>query len=585
MHEYDLFLCHTGKDKPWVEALAVTLEREQIAGRPLKVFFDQWDIEHGAHILERIEHGLTTSRFVGIVLSPAATRAPWPRAEWQSQLFDDPLNRLGRLLPILRHKFDPETGEALDMPMLLKPIKYFDCTTPKSERREIERLLAHLRGERPTRGPASPSAGLPGAFSSIVGHRIGQEQPDAVPEQLVSNLLAVTRFPVAIFSDLSRVAKQRDVWSTLKGRRVPPFVLHEGRLYSFIAPTDVGNPFRSVLAGTNPRSERPVDWLRDEQRVRLLVWLLNDAVREHCYHLRLHTTRTDRKQFFAPVFDGRPRRFQWHASARPRTLAKVVTQTNDTALGVHYSAKMRFIALAESLYLLIEPGWMFTSDGVTPLPGEQMGVFSTKWGGRERNAAVLRNVLMWGLLLSGGERAITIDCGGDASCSLATIPAHTDMRMGIAADTISLRNILGGEGAGEQVETDDSPYADAVVDPLILGDGEGDELDVAVALRAQGRLTTAAVVTEDDVSEDDAVEAAHLVGAATHEATSSVHATNDDGESSPSSAESARVGKAAGGTPVQDTGSSGARRGTRPGRQRNELEPPTKARSQHELPL
>jgi hypothetical protein len=123
MYEYDLFLCHTGKDKPWVEALAVTLEREQIAGRPLKVFFDQWDIAHGAHILERIEHGLTTSRFVGIVLSPAATRAPWPRAEWQSQLFDDPLNRLGRLLPILRHKFDPDSGEALDMPVLLKPIK------------------------------------------------------------------------------------------------------------------------------------------------------------------------------------------------------------------------------------------------------------------------------------------------------------------------------------------------------------------------------------------------------------------------------------------------------------------------------
>ena len=80
----DLFLCHTGADKPWVEQLATRLEQEKIKGRPIDVWFDQWDIDGGENILAKIEEGLRASRFVAVVLSPAMTRADWPTLEWQT---------------------------------------------------------------------------------------------------------------------------------------------------------------------------------------------------------------------------------------------------------------------------------------------------------------------------------------------------------------------------------------------------------------------------------------------------------------------------------------------------------------------
>jgi len=50
----DLFLCHSGRDDEWVEALGARLEAETSNGRPLEVFVDRWDIDYGENILTRI---------------------------------------------------------------------------------------------------------------------------------------------------------------------------------------------------------------------------------------------------------------------------------------------------------------------------------------------------------------------------------------------------------------------------------------------------------------------------------------------------------------------------------------------------
>jgi RNA-directed DNA polymerase len=100
----DIFLCHTGADKDWVEELAKRLEDEPVADRKIGVWFDKWDIDGGENLLDKIEAGLKSSRFVGVVLSPAMTRAEWPKLEWQSQVYEDPAGRKARILPILRHQ-------------------------------------------------------------------------------------------------------------------------------------------------------------------------------------------------------------------------------------------------------------------------------------------------------------------------------------------------------------------------------------------------------------------------------------------------------------------------------------------------
>ena len=42
-HGKDIFLCHTGADKPWVERLAERIEAEPYQNRFLGVVFDKWE--------------------------------------------------------------------------------------------------------------------------------------------------------------------------------------------------------------------------------------------------------------------------------------------------------------------------------------------------------------------------------------------------------------------------------------------------------------------------------------------------------------------------------------------------------------
>jgi hypothetical protein len=443
----DLFLCHTGADKDWVRMLGTRLEAERINGRPVEVFFDEWDIDYGENIISKIDQGLKLSRYVGLVLSPRMVKAEWPTAEWQSQVMDDPTGKRGKVLPIVRHKFDPETGDPIDLPFVLKPLKRFDFTRDREFDAEFQRLLRKLADLPPTRGSRRGTLG-----AALGSPPTGQEAPDTVDEALPSNLFPVLRLPDTLYSDDTPARRKPEVWSALRGKVVPPFTLHRERLISFLSP-GASNPFSGFLAGTKPREERTADWLADVDLNRQLVGMLNSGLREHCYHLGIFTSKKDRTQFYCPIFaDGEPREFRWGSAGRSRALAKMKARPNGTQFGVHMSASMRFIGLGERAFLLVEPGWLFTTDGVTPLEGREVGRFSTLWGGKERNAAVLRNVLMWGLLIAEGRREIAINLGtADAPVTMyvQSVPSHTALGAGIVGDVVRLDRILGGEGAGE----------------------------------------------------------------------------------------------------------------------------------------
>ncbi len=448
----DIFLCHTGSDKEWVRELGERLEQHQVNGRSLQVFLDEWDIDYGENLLSKLDAGLKQSRFLGLIISPRMLKADWPTAEWQSQVMADPAGKKGRILPLLRHKVDPETGEVIELPFVLSPLKRFDFTRDRDFERELAQLVRRLSGLPPSRGS---SRGVLGSRTGAIPG--GQEAADHVDEALASNLFSVTAMPRALSSVETSARKKSEVWSALTGYRVPSFVLHGERLVSFVPLNATDYPFAGVVTRGGSRSEPTEEWMRDPDKQRQLVGILNGSLREHCYPLGIRSNKKKRSLFYCPLFEGRPSRaFQWSggngAPGRARQLAKMKERPDGTKFGVHMSAEMRFISIGERLFLIVEPGWLFTSDGVTPLEGKEVGRFSTMWGGKERNAAVLRNVLMWGLLIAGGKRELLLNLATEKTPEYATIgsvPAHTMISRGIAGDSIRLDRILGGEGAGE----------------------------------------------------------------------------------------------------------------------------------------
>jgi len=253
------------------------------------------------------------------------------------------------------------------------------------------------------------------------------------------------------------------VWTSLQGARVPPFTISEGRLYSFFPSDASDNPFRSFLSGVDPRAEAVTDWLENADRSRILVALFNEALQEHAFHLRIRNLKDNRKQYFCPIYDGKPRLFRWGTGGRARTIAKLGERPDKTKFGIHYSARMRFLVLGSRVFLLIEPGWMFTNDGVTPLQGKQVTVLSTKYGGKERNAAVLRNLMMWSMLLANGSDHISISLG-PTTLRVDQKPAMASVQVGVDGDVLNLDRIL-SEAIGGEVQTQES--TDAEIDEVL----------------------------------------------------------------------------------------------------------------------
>ena len=98
--QYDVFLSYNNRDRTWVEQLATSIESEQYGSRSLKVFLDELDIIPGKNVIQAIENGLETARYVCPILSENSIDAEWPNMEWSIAISKDPSGSKGTIIPI-----------------------------------------------------------------------------------------------------------------------------------------------------------------------------------------------------------------------------------------------------------------------------------------------------------------------------------------------------------------------------------------------------------------------------------------------------------------------------------------------------
>lgn len=493
----DIFLCHTGANKGWVRALAERLEEETVDNRPLSVFFDEWDIAPGENILSKIEEGLNRARFVAIALSPALTTAAWPTMEWQSQVYDDPTGKRGRIIPLIVEKVDPISQRPLNIPLPLRLLRYIDFSRQSHFERSFRFLLARIRGDNPSRRRTPAMVDRIAALNPTAG----PDAPALVDETVLGNLFQA-RLPERVFSDLSNTTSSADIWKcqSRKNHSHSPFVLNEHRLYSFVPYGNRGNPFRQFLTGTDRRSDLVSDVLKDTKRRNLLLWLCNDALRQHCYALRLRTPPRERHRYYPVISEGETRYFSWGRGSK-LTLAKITGGSRP--LGVHHAARMRFIEIAGRLHLLVQPCYFFTTDGKNRVSARKAGRYSVRWGGREGNRTVLRRTLMWPRILSEGSDEIMLPTGGPEPIRIATTPRYGRCNQGILGDSIDLQHLLEADSVCDVLtEADD---LDAIASeyrshPMVPSVGEHPAAD-AEELEREAPIST--VSKRDDQSELD----------------------------------------------------------------------------------
>jgi nitrogen regulatory protein PII-like uncharacterized protein len=94
---WDVFICHAGEDK---ETVVEPLYRHLDAAG-IRCWYDRGEILWGDSIVDRINEGLRSSRFVIIVVSPALLRKSWPSKEMNAALSQEIDSGATKVLPLM----------------------------------------------------------------------------------------------------------------------------------------------------------------------------------------------------------------------------------------------------------------------------------------------------------------------------------------------------------------------------------------------------------------------------------------------------------------------------------------------------
>ncbi len=77
----DIFLCHSYKDKGFVRKLVIDLKEVSV-----DAWFDEWELEPGDSLLDKIGTALEKSVYIGVVLSPHSITSRWCKKELNQAL-------------------------------------------------------------------------------------------------------------------------------------------------------------------------------------------------------------------------------------------------------------------------------------------------------------------------------------------------------------------------------------------------------------------------------------------------------------------------------------------------------------------
>ncbi len=437
----DVYLCYNSADRDWVKNLAEQLESETIDGlqtsRPLRVFLDLWDIESGESLILKMNAGMKNSRFVATVLSPEFMKAPWPTFEWTHIVMLDPVNAQKRLIPLLLRDVSVDGGERIDLCAPFRGLKYLDFRRKEEFVKSFRALVRRIRAQPPERGRFRQP--LAGVVPVVISEDAEESwRPDKVEEVLLSNLLPVQSLPAMIWSAETKAREKADVLALVE--HPPGFLLKEERLYTFEnlkSPTAALRKAAEVQTIGEPDSSK--EWLVREDRRSWLMDLLNRCLAGHLSHLAIKQER--RGRFFFRPKDGKNRLWQNGGDEPREVAARKPNQAGEGFFWVHHAARMKFKRVGERVFLLVEPTYLFTSDGEVPLEGQSTGRLSMMWGGRQKNVDILRNFVFWAKAMARSQSSIRIETGS-TPIMISAIPATTKMNIGIDGETVRIGSLF-----------------------------------------------------------------------------------------------------------------------------------------------
>ena len=242
-----------------------------------------------------------------------------------------------------------------------------------------------------------------------------------------SNLLEVVALPDVLWHAETNARKPYEILENVGTDWVPPFILYEGKVFSFY---DLSNPacqLHSQIRVNTIEKVRVEKFIADHGE-RCFVWLLNECLFRHLKVQGLWIDRYRKRAYFLQT-DRDARTIEYQARVR-RATRTVVKKKN--RYWEHKSFWFRFERFEDTWTLGILPGYVFTTDGKSDLLAGKLGKLvnwlSTKREGRDYNNIVHNDLVFWAWVLSAGQHSsFALNMGhGDAQDSPVSLNENHD---------------------------------------------------------------------------------------------------------------------------------------------------------------
>lgn len=245
---------------------------------------------------------------------------------------------------------------------------------------------------------------------------------ELVKEKVHSTVMAVTHVPATVYSapckitdDPRRVAEQI-VYPKDRGS-LTPFILRDGKLYTFVDIEREANPFCNVVNWRQAGRQATEEFWSGDEGGRRFANLLNQTISRHLRGLGIGYDKDHKRYYFGLEVEGEPRTFKYRPLNTGERDADVVFPAENKAgefkgYWWHKAVGLRFERVGpRALYLSIRPERHVTLDGLKPLPPEKVGRRVTRLKARMYNDKYMAEVQFWRDVLCGGKPRLIARAG------------------------------------------------------------------------------------------------------------------------------------------------------------------------------
>lgn len=274
-------------------------------------------------------------------------------------------------------------------------------------------------------------------------------KPEVVDEELYSDLFEILQLPGQVYQAIVGAP-----WSRAHSPDLSAYVIRGQELYSF------DNPASSNVAEYLVRNETK-SWDRDtfrasEEGARTVTELVKWELVGHASSLGL-AYDTKRGRLFYPLEDGHDSRIvQWRSLARTakrKVASKRYSSTLHREVFFHLAVTPGLCTVAGMNCLRLRPGFLFTSDGINPIYGQEQGrqLTAIENSVSNFNLGYLRGVLFWAGQLSQDAAVMTVR----PDFVVSSDPVRTVVPLGLRADSVGISKVTSDEALPPGVELEE----------------------------------------------------------------------------------------------------------------------------------